>query len=163
MNLEQLWQTTLAEIELQISRPNFLTWFKNSRLLEKKEDGQILIGLANNFSKEWIQNKYHKIIFEILKNYDNSIKKVEYIVISANPQQSFAKEITETEINNIKKQLIFPEFKIDPESGLHPRYTLDSFIVGSSNELAYAASLAVIKNIGKKYNPFFIYGGTGLG
>ena len=59
--------------------------------------------------------------------------------------------------------MVFPEFKIDPESGLHPRYTLDSFIVGSSNELAYAASSAVIKNIGKKYNPFFIYGGTGLG
>ncbi|MEK7634513.1 MAG: chromosomal replication initiator protein DnaA [Patescibacteria group bacterium] len=163
MNLEQLWQATLSEIELQISRPNFLTWFKNSCLLEKKEDGQISVGLANNFSKEWVQNKYHKIIFEILKNSDDSIKKVEYIVIGAKPQQSFAKEIIETEINNIKKQLVFPEFKIDPESGLHPRYTLDSFIVGSSNELAYAASSAVIKNIGKKYNPFFIYGGTGLG
>ena len=81
MELDQLWQTTLSEIELQISRPNFLTWFKNSRLIEKKKDGEMIIGLANNFSKEWVRNKYHKIIFEILKNYDDSIKKIDYTVI----------------------------------------------------------------------------------
>ena len=57
MELDQLWQTTLSEIELQISRPNFLTWFKNSRLIEKKKDGEMIIGLANNFSKEWVRNK----------------------------------------------------------------------------------------------------------
>ena len=80
MTTDQLWQTTLSEIELQISRPNFLTWLKNSQLLEKTDDGKILIGLANNFAKEWVENKYHKIIFEILKNYDDSIKKIEYVV-----------------------------------------------------------------------------------
>ncbi len=60
-------------------------------------------------------------------------------------------------------QNIFPEFKIDPETNLNPKYTLNSFVVGSSNELSYAASTAVIKDVGKKYNPLFIYGGTGLG
>ena len=157
MELDQLWQTTLAEIELQISRPNFLTWFKNSSLVEKKKDGEIIIGLANNFSKEWVRNKYHKIIFEILKNHDDSIKKIDYTVIEN--KVAFFNNIAE----GFEKQMIIPELKIDQESGLHPRYKLDTFIVGSSNELAYAASLAVIKNIGKKYNPFFIYGGTGLG
>ncbi|PIV31866.1 chromosomal replication initiator protein DnaA [Candidatus Wolfebacteria bacterium CG02_land_8_20_14_3_00_37_12] len=157
MELDQLWQTTLSEIELQISRPNFLTWFKNSSLVEKKKDGEIIIGLANNFSKEWVRNKYHKIIFEILKNHDDSIKKIDYTVIEN--KVAFFNNIAE----GFEKQMIIPELKIDQESGLHPRYKLDSFIVGSSNELAYAASLAVIKNIGKKYNPFFIYGGTGLG
>lgn len=162
MNTNQLWQTVLSEIELQISRPNFLTWLKNSQLCEKKDTGEVIIGLSNNFAKEWVENKYHKIIFEILKNSDDSIKKIEYVVvdqknINANqnniPQQS----------QSIERQLTFPEFKIDSETGLHPRYNLNSFIVGSSNELAYAASLAVIKNVGVKYNPFFIYGGTGLG
>jgi len=157
MELDQLWQTTLSERELQISRPNFLTWFKNSSLVEKKKDGEIIIGLANNFSKEWVRNKYHKIIFEILKNHDDSIKKIDYAVIKN--KVAFFNNIAE----GFEKQMIIPELKIDQESGLHPRYKLDSFIVGSSNELAYAASLAVIKNIGKKYNPFFIYGGTGLG
>jgi len=145
MELDQLWQTTLSEIELQISRPNFLTWFKNSSLVEKKKDGEIIIGLANNFSKEWVRNKYHKIIFEILKNHDDSIKKIDYAVIKN--KVAFFNNIAE----GFEKQMIIPELKIDQESGLHPRYKLDSFIVGSSNELAYAASLAVIKNIGKKY------------
>lgn len=159
MELEQLWRTTLSEVELQISRPNFLTWFKNSRLVEKKKDGELIIGLANNFSKEWIKNKYHKIIFEIIKNYDDSIKKIDYIVVE-NKIDFTKDDVLDV---NFEKQPAIPEFKIDTETGLHPRYKLDSFIVGSANELAYAASVAVIKNVGKKYNPFFIYGGTGLG
>ena len=158
MNLDQLWQTSLAEIELQISRTNFLTWLKNSRLMEKKEGGEILIGLASNFAKEWVQNKYQKIIFEALRSHDDSIKKIEFIVVNQkenlSPKDSLPVD---------GQQLEFLEFKIDAETGLHPRYTLDSFVVGSSNELAYAAALAIIKNVGKKYNPFFIYGGTGLG
>lgn len=161
MNIDQLWKTTLSEIELQISKPNFLTWFKNSCLVELKKDGGAIIGLANNFSKEWVKNKYHKIIFEILKNYDDSIKKIEYVVIEN--KSGASNGIVENFENRFEKQPSIPEFKIDQESGLHPRYTLDAFIVGSSNELAYAASLAIIKNVGKKYNPFFIYGGTGLG
>jgi len=134
---------------------------KNSQLIKKDDDGRATVGLVNNFAKEWVENKYHKLIFEIIKNLDDSIKKIEYSVIgAANP--SFEKISLESIDINIG-QLTFPEFKVDPESGLHPKYTLDSFIVGSSNELAYAASLAIIKNVGKKYNPFFIYGGTGLG
>ncbi|MEK9154522.1 MAG: chromosomal replication initiator protein DnaA [Patescibacteria group bacterium] len=158
MDIEQLWQTALAEIEIQISRPNFLTWMKNSRLLKKTDEGCVSIGLSNNFAKEWVANKYHKIIFESLRSHDPSIKKIEYAIL--NEKADLFKTIQE---NETEKQLVFPEFKIDPESGLHPKYNLESFVVGSSNELAYAASLAIIKNPGKKYNPFFIYGGTGLG
>ncbi|KKR89229.1 MAG: Chromosomal replication initiator protein DnaA [Candidatus Wolfebacteria bacterium GW2011_GWA2_42_10] len=158
MNSEQLWETTLSELELQISRANFLTWLKNSRLLEKKDGGEVLIGLANNFAKEWVENKYHKMIFEILKNHDDSVKKIEYTVVGS--KISFSeKNFSE----NKERQPTLPEFKVDPETGLHPRYVLNSFVVGSSNELAYAASLAVVKNVGSKYNPLFIYGGTGLG
>ncbi|MEK7482125.1 MAG: chromosomal replication initiator protein DnaA [Patescibacteria group bacterium] len=164
MTTDQLWQTTLSEIELQISRPNFLTWLKNSQLLEKTDDGKISIGLANNFAKEWVENKYHKIIFEILKNYDDSIKKIEYVVCG-DKAIIFGKDkgAASTVAEILDKQLTFLEFKIDSETGLHPRYTFDSFVVGSSNELAFAASMAIVKNIGRKYNPFFIYGGTGLG
>ncbi len=156
MDLKQLWQSTLSEIELQISRPNFLTWFKNSRLIEKKDDGSILIGLSNNFTKEWVENKYNKLILGALRSLDDSVKKVEYSVLSD-------KQILFTNQRADDVQLSFPELKVDPESGLHPRYNLKTFVVGSSNELAYAATTAIIKNIGKKYNPLFVYGGTGLG
>lgn len=160
MNLEQLWRTTLSEVELQISRPNFLTWLKNSCLLEKNEDGEIKIGLANVFAKEWVENKYHKIIFEALKTNDESVKKIEYVVIGV---KTVSFNVAKAEPQHPANQMAFPEFKIDQESGLHPRYTLNSFVVGGSNELAYAAGMAIIKNVGRKYNPFFIYGGTGLG
>jgi len=166
MDLNDLWQGVLGEIEIQLSRPDFLTWLKNSRLIDKKEgDGTVLVGLPNNFAKEWVKNRYHKLILGSLRNLDSSIRVVEYVV-ECPPQQNLIKTkkginletVTETEN---QKPLI--ELKIDSETNLNPRYTLKSFIVGSSNELAYAAMTAVMKDVGKKYNPLFIYGGVGLG
>lgn len=158
--LEKLWQAVLAELELQISRPNFITWFKNSQLLEKKPDGQVVIGLFSNFAKEWVENKYHKLLLDTLFSLDNSIKKIEYTVINK-PNPVLLKQSKKR--TDLLSDNGFEEFKIDPESNLHPRYTFNSFVVGSSNELAYAASQAIIKAVGQKYNPLFIYGGTGLG
>ena len=162
MDLNKTWQSVLAGLELQISRPNFLTWLKNSRLVKKEEDGRVIVGFMNNFAKEWVENKYNKLILESLREFDDTIKKVEYIVIAENKNPPAIKT-SEGKKYSSHQQDILPEFKVDPETNLHPRYTMSSFVVGSSNELAYAATTAIIKNIGKKYNPFFVYGGTGLG
>ncbi|PIR44373.1 chromosomal replication initiator protein DnaA [Candidatus Wolfebacteria bacterium CG10_big_fil_rev_8_21_14_0_10_31_9] len=160
MDNEKLWKSVLSELEIQISRPNFLTWMKNSNLVEKTPEGEVIIGLGNNFTKEWVENKYHKVILETLISFDNSIKKVKY---SVSPISTESKPTTVESKKSRPAQATFEEFKIDPETNLHPKYNFKSFIVGSSNELAYAATLAVIKDVGKKYNPLFIYGGTGLG
>ncbi|HPW34145.1 MAG TPA: chromosomal replication initiator protein DnaA [Candidatus Paceibacterota bacterium] len=163
MDLKKLWERALADVELQISKPNFLTWFKNSRLVEKNnETGTIIIGVANNFAKEWIQSKYHKMILEILRVSDESINRIEYVVLTGNIEEkifSQTKTTTPTDIG----QAGFVEFSADPDTNLHPRYGFKNFVVGSSNELAYAAANAVSKDPGKKYNPLFVYGGTGLG
>ncbi len=165
MEFEQIWQTALGEIEIQISKPNFATWLKNSRLLDK-QDGVVLVGLPNNFAKEWVENKYQKIILNALRNLDQGTKKVQFTVHNSNvapaalvPQKK-SRQATE---EDFKKQLAFEELKIDPETNLNPRYRLSSFVVGKTNELAYAAASAIIDEIGRKYNPLFIYGGTGLG
>lgn len=160
MDLNKTWQSVLAELELQISRPNFLTWLKNSHLIKKDDDGKVVVGFNNNFAKEWVENKYNKIILEALRELDDTIKKVEYTVVFENKGRVEVK-IEEKKYSPHQESL--PEFKIDPETNLHPRYTMNSFVVGSSNELAFAATTAIVKNVGKKYNPFFIYGGTGLG
>ncbi|MBI5147580.1 MAG: chromosomal replication initiator protein DnaA [Parcubacteria group bacterium] len=157
MNLEQLWRAVLGELELQISKPNFITWLKSSRLTEKQE-GIAVVSLPNNFAKEWVENKYHRQILTSLRNYDETTKKVEYRVHPTIFKTAPAQAVIAGEA-----QAALPDFKADPESGLNPRYSLNSFIVGSSNELAYAAALAIIKDVGKKYNPFFLYGGVGLG
>ncbi len=157
MNLEQLWRAVLGELELQISKPNFLTWLKSSRLTEK-DDGTAVVSLPNGFAKEWVENKYHRLILASLRNYDETTKKVEYRV-----QPAIFKTIAVKTAPLAEEQAALSDFRADPESGLNLRYSLNSFIVGSSNELAYAAALAIIKDIGKKYNPFFLYGGVGLG
>jgi chromosomal replication initiator protein len=161
-NTNQLWQSVLAELELQISRPNFLTWLKNSQLLKKEGDGRVVVGLVNNFAKEWVENKYHKMILETLRSLDETVKKVEYVVLSDKKYSLSLEPKSENKTVSIR-QTSLPELKVDPETNLHPRYTFGSFVVGSSNELAYAATSAVVKEVGKKYNPLFIYGGTGLG
>jgi chromosomal replication initiator protein len=164
MDEKKLWEKTLSEIELQLSKANFLTWFKNSRLIEQNnEAGCVTVGVTSNFAKEWIQTKYNKTIIEILQNHEPSINRVEYIVLSSAEAEKKIFEQREKQKETIPSQVGFIEFAADPETNLHPRYTFDSFVVGSSNELAFAASSAVTKEVGTKYNPLFVYGSTGLG
>src|SRR6185503_15150601 len=75
----ELWKSALGEIEVQISKPNFLTWFKNSRLIDKK-DGTALVGLPSNFAKEYVQDKYYKIVLGAIRNLDDNTKKIDFIV-----------------------------------------------------------------------------------
>ncbi|MFA6365033.1 MAG: chromosomal replication initiator protein DnaA [Candidatus Paceibacterota bacterium] len=167
MDHQEIWKTVLGEIELQISKPNFLTWLKNSQLIERDaREGIALVGLPNNFAKEWVKNRYHKIILGSLRNIDGSIKYVNYAVVSHTAPAVVLKQTKHSktpELTDEKSDLSISELKTDPKTNLNPKYTFDSYVVGSSNELACAAIQAVINDVGKKYNPLFIYGGVGLG
>lgn len=161
MNKDELWQALLAQIQFNISKANFATWFKNTGVFSKK-DGEVTISVPNNFSKEWLENKYNKLIFKILHNLDDEIKGVKYAV--ANSESKISKPSTvSVDIYNEIPQLEFQEFKINKETSLNPRYTFDNFVVGPFNELPQAAAWAVSQNPGSVYNPMFIYGGVGLG
>lgn len=162
MERDQLWQSVLGDIELQISRPNFITWLKNSRLVNHDE-GVATVALPNTFTKEWVQNKYHKLILGSLRTKQDNIKALNFIVQASNLPIAQKTEEAQNEPFNNADQLVFDELKVDPETNLNPKYTLASFMVGRTNELAHAAAMGVIESIGKKYNPFFIYGGVGLG
>ncbi|MEK7471208.1 MAG: chromosomal replication initiator protein DnaA [Patescibacteria group bacterium] len=157
INTKQLWKNCLLKIESGMSKANFSTWFRNTSIA-KEENGVIYIGVPNEFVRDWLINKYHKLITKtIAENYEN-MRAVEYIIIKIeNPKQEII--INET----IEKELPLRDLYINPENNLNPRYHFNSFIVGTFNELAYAASQAIIESPGTKYNPFFIYGGTGLG
>ncbi len=160
MDLEQMWQSTLGEMEIQLTRANFATWLKNSRLIDKKED-TLVVALPNNFTKTWVEDKYQKNILGIIRGLDGSVKKIEFVVNNkaTDPVKAGGEAAKEAQ----KADLIDLDFKTDPETGLNPKYTLGSFVVGPSNELAYAAATAVTEEPGRKYNPFFVYGGVGLG
>src|SRR6185437_10461330 len=160
MELDQMWQSALGEIQAQLSRANFATWIKNSRLVDKK-DGTFYVSVPSNFAKQWVEEKYHKNLLGILRNMDGSVKKIEYVINSAEGVP--LKKVAPPPDNTITSGEMDLDYQTDPDTGLNPRYRLSSYVVGPSNELAFAAAEAIVSNVGKKYNPFFIYGGVGLG
>ena len=158
-NIDKIWKDILTEIELEISRPNFNTWFKKTFPI-KQEGGTFYLGVPNEFNKEWLYTKFHNMILEKLAHADSSIKNVEYLVKkdknTETPQKEPALE------NTPNKALPLENVQIDKTSNLNDRYSFNSFVVGPFNELAYSAAQAIIKKPGV-YNPLFIYGSTGLG
>lgn len=163
MELNELWKAALGEIELQVSKANFKTWLQNTSIIEKK-GGAVVIAVPNSFTKEWLENKYHKFILGSLRNIESEIKGVSYQIKQNTGKEDIKRANNREEGEKILgQQLDFQELTTDAVTNLNPRYTFDNFIVGPSNELVHAAAIAVTQNLGRKYNPLFIYGGVGLG
>ena len=158
MTTEELWRAVLAQIQLDISPANFATWFKNTGIVNLKE-GEAIVSVPNSFAKEWLEQKYNKNIFKILRGLNDEIKEVRYILGKQDLKILKREKIPLPVVD----QLEFPEFKISKETNLNPRYTFENFVVGPFNELPHAAAQAVSKNPGSVYNPLFVYGGVGLG
>jgi chromosomal replication initiator protein len=155
MTNQELWRSTLGELELLISKANFTTWFKNTSILSFSE-GRVVVAVPNAFTKAWLENKYHQFILKALQSISgNTVKDIAYQVdLVPAPANQHSIHIT----NEIDSHSPAPA-----SFGLNPKYVFESFIVGKSNELARAAALAVAQNPGQTYNPLFIYGGVGLG
>ena len=156
---KQLWQNVLVEMELGVSKANFSTWFKDTRIV-KEDSGVVVLSVPNAFVKEWLLSKYHHSILKSLRNIENSIHAVEYVVNKEEPR--VRREERERSILH-NKELPLGELIVNKEDNLNPKYTFENFVVGPFNELAHAAAQAVIKQPGILYNPLFIYGSTGHG
>ncbi len=153
---KELWENVLTELELSLSKANFTTWFRDTHIV-RTDDGTVYLGVPNQFVKDWLASKYHKLIVASLRKLDESVRAVEY-AISRGP----AKRETQKAAPLSGGQEL-PLESVHAQTNLNPRYTFDSFVVGSFNELAHAAAQAVIRKPGIAYNPLFIYGPTGLG
>lgn len=160
MNREELWKTVLGEMESTLSKANFTTWFKNTSLLAM-ESSSVVISVPSGFTKEWLESKFNKQILTSLQRLDPEIRTVKFTVGKSLPLLANHKEETVI-LANMAPGTVFSE-EISSQTNLNPRYTFDSFVTGSNNNLAQAACLAVSQNIGKAYNPLFLYGGVGLG
>ena len=159
MDYKQLWQSVLVEMELGVSKANFTTWFKDTRIV-KEDGGTVVLSVPNAFVKEWLLSKYHHAILKSLRNIENSIHTVEYVVNREEARARREDVLTET---SRTRELPLLEMLVNKEDNLNPKYTFDNFIIGPFNELAHAAAQAVIKKLGIMYNPLFIYGSTGHG
>ncbi len=157
MTNDELWQAALGELELLLSRVNFTTWFKNT-FIASREERRVTIGVPNAFTKAWLEKKYHESIVKALQNITKeNIHEVHYNVAALKTGRSGVSALTAAPT---ARRVESPATNA---SGLNPRYTFDTFIVGHGNELARAAAMAVSERPGYVYNPLFIYGDAGLG
>ncbi len=183
MTHEELWKAALGQIELSLSRANFITWFKNTTILSI-ERGIATIAVPNGFAKEWLENKYNLYILKALKSLNPEITEIRCSIVQENREKQQNKAIVNS-IDAVKPFFTSPTPVNPPssftrkkigdsvnvsststslfKSNLNPRYTFENFIVAENNELARAACFAVSQNLGHLYNPLFIYGGVGLG
>ncbi|MEK7452801.1 MAG: chromosomal replication initiator protein DnaA [Patescibacteria group bacterium] len=166
MDHQELWQCVLSEIEISVSKANFNTWFRNTSIYDR-DGNTIIVSVPSSFTKEWLESKFNKFILKSLRDLNSEIREVKFIVSTnkSKPSQNdhaTAKRKKEAP-KNTESQLKLNGLNKDSDNNLNQKYTFDTFVVGSSNELAHAAAKSITKNLGIVYNPLFIYGGSGLG
>lgn len=156
---QTLWQAVLGEIELSVSRAAYAAWFKKTELHTVNDSG-ITVTVPNIFAKQQLESRFDTKIRAILEKNGTPVSSITYIIP------------TKREVKNIEKVASPHTATLSPknysgapksQSQLNPKYSLDSFVVGSSNDLAYTVAQAIIEKPGERYNPMFVYGGVGLG
>ncbi|NQU99853.1 MAG: chromosomal replication initiator protein DnaA [Parcubacteria group bacterium] len=174
MENDQIWEAVLGELELTLSKANFTTWFKNTKIVSNK-DGEFVVGVPNHFTREWLQGKYNKNIARALQNtINNRVKKISYELVSKKScnnnifNEGEKKEKTSAPVFNFapinqKTNIVTNNPSATGLLDFNPKYTFENYVVGKNNELARAAAVAVKDDPGVNYNPLFIYGGVGLG
>jgi chromosomal replication initiator protein len=158
-----IWDDILSRVQAKVNRHSFYTWFKPTAFVG--DDGRnVTVRVPNALFKDWITKHYWGVIAEALEEIERSDALVNFVASG-----TAAAEIppppappAEPSADAVGDQLSTPA-PTTSAAGLNPRYTFDSFIVGSSNQFAHAACRAVAEAPSRSYNPLFIYGGVGLG
>ncbi len=186
MNPNEIWHATLGELQLQMTRATFDTWVRPTFAIAF-ENGTMVVGVHSPYAKEWLENRLHTTIQRTLTGILGRAVEVRYVVQDkGRAKNGRANGHTNgSDTGNGRKNMLplrgdesgeaasvdeenlsalpASEFSEREPVSLNPRYTFETFIVGSSNRLAAAAAHAVAEHPGESYNPLFIYGGTGLG
>ncbi len=155
MEARQAWQAVVGQLQMEMPKATYDTWVSNAEFIAC-EDGSFIIGVENAYSRDWLESRLSSTISRLLTGFMNRSVELNFTVWQGgNGKVEFDPEpITKEEREGATES---------PHTVLNPRYSFDNFVVGSSNRLAHAASLAVAENPAKAYNPLFVYGGVGLG
>jgi chromosomal replication initiator protein len=153
-NITDLWNNALSTIETKISKPSFDTWLKPTKAHSLQGD-LLVVTAPNEFARDWLEERYSQLIAEILYEITGEELLVKFII----PQNQIEEEFDQQISTKQKKK----EEEVTEQTILNSKYTFDTFVIGSGNRFAHAASLAVAEAPAKAYNPLFIYGGVGLG
>jgi chromosomal replication initiator protein len=163
MQPDQVWQAALGQLQLEIPKSTFDTWVRGTALLAQDDDAYV-VGVNNAYAKDWLENRLQGAVKRTLTSVVGRNVDVRFVVSPAQGQSNgYGREPAESG----------PDLGLDlgpaeprlapPSSTLNPKYKFETFVVGPSNRLAHAASMAAAENPAKAYNPLFIYGGVGLG
>ena len=154
----EMWEEAVRQLKEKLGNQNFETWIKPIHIHSISADG-VVLGVPNKFFRDWLNEHYFAQIDEILKSLTHKDLKISLAIDHQTPTAQREK------INKIdKKEEREQQSKHPPRANnLVPKYTFENFVVGTSNQFAHAASMAVANQPGEHYNPLFIYGGVGLG
>lgn len=162
--MSDVWKNILAEVEANIPREQFSTWFTGTELISVT-DSVATIGVPNVFKIKQLQVKYSATIREAFAHHGVDIADIKYVVQSnSRPRREPTAPTPVHQVETKAATVVQAKEKENTaQTGLNPRYTLDNFVIGSNNDLAVSVAQNIIKNPGATYNPFFLYGGSGLG
>jgi len=155
-NIDDLWARTLDKIRQKIANESFETWFKNTKAHHLDNDF-LTVSAPNEFARHWLENRYTELISDAIFEVTGANLNVKFI--------SAEEEKDQEKIDKIKQKpaVIHTNHELRTNTMLNDKYTFETFVIGSGNRFAHAASLAVAEAPAKAYNPLFIYGGVGLG
>jgi chromosomal replication initiator protein len=146
-----LWDKVLQHTERRVNPHSFATWFRPTRQ-ERAEDGRLIIRVPTRLFSKRLKETYGELLSAVLAEIGQPELALDFICADTEPVPSPATASAQTKL----------DFDA-ADAQLNPRYTFDKFIVGSSNQFAHAAAVAVAEQPSKSYNPLFLYGGVGLG
>ena len=163
---QKQWQAALGELQLQMTRATFDTWLRGSRVVACDGD-TIKILVRHAYAVDWLQNRLIHLVERTLQRRTGAGTRV---IFTAQPPDTDEHTLLVAETVPEEQPAAAPTPAVEKKNGngyssssLNPRYTFQTFVVGTNNRLAHAASLAVAENPAHAYNPLFIYGGVGLG
>jgi chromosomal replication initiator protein len=154
---KEIWQTALGELQIQVTRPNFDTWLKDTVGISCRDD-YFVIGTPNTFVAEWLENRLMSLVKKTLLSIIGRPIDIKFLVQAPEETEHKPAYAVQTDGGISSKSN-----KISKLSSFNHKYTFSQFVTGECNRLAYAAALEVAENPGQCYNPLFIYGATGLG
>ncbi len=157
-NIHELWDNTLEKMKEKISKPSFETWLKATKADSLKENTLIIVA-PNEFARDWLENQYEGLITETLHEVTGAELITKFIIPETKDNSLEDVKVSSKKVSNEKNN----ETEEFTQSMLNSKNTFDTFVIGSGNRFAHAASLAVAEAPAKAYNPLFIYGGVGLG
>src|SRR6476661_3586168 len=162
MTGSNVWDQVLSRIETKVNRHIFYTWFKPTSFVA--DDGSTLrVRVPNGLFRDWLTKHYAGVLDEALGEVDRKGTAIVFLTDGSDTQPALVAPAPLSEASLVAPLEPVPDSEDSPPGGLAPRYSFDTFIVGSSNQFAHAACRAVAEAPSRSYNPLFIYGGVGLG